>query len=345
MVAVVLVLGGCAPGGEPAAYPPPPPPPPADLDAVAVRRGDLVETATITGRLVPTQEVRLFFLEAGRLRNLNVASGDRVKTGTVLAQLEPGDLDVEVALAEVALRKADVALEEARVTGADRFTVELAVLDQAAARLRYEELRQQLAATELVAPFDGLITETTGRPGEEIAAFTPVVTLADPTELQVAAELPNENDVARLAIGQPATLVLDRRPNDPVPLEVVQLPTTATTALDGKPMPPERRRTFMLNPTDDGLAGLEPGLLGRVTLVLREKHNILLVPNAAVRAMEQRRYVLAVVNGRKREVDVEIGIVGREETEIVAGLTDGDRVLPRPGAPGNQGTPAPKPSA
>jgi hypothetical protein len=65
--------------------------------------------------------------------------------------------DLKVALPELDLRKAALALEKAQYTGADRFTVELAALDQ--------------AATELVAPFDGLVTETSGRPGEILPAF------------------------------------------------------------------------------------------------------------------------------------------------------------------------------
>jgi multidrug efflux pump subunit AcrA (membrane-fusion protein) len=68
-------------------------------------------------------------------------------------------------------------------------------------------------------------------------------------------------------------------------------------------------------------------MLGRLTLILREKKDVLLLPNAAIRAFGGRRYVQITANGRKREIDIEIGIITQTETEIVKGLKEGDRVI------------------
>jgi hypothetical protein len=99
-------------------------------------------------------------------------------------------------------------------------------------------------------------------------------------------------------------------------------------------------RSFKLNPTQPLPKDLELGMLGRVTVVLREKLGVLLVKSTAVRSAGPRQYVQVVQSGRKRDVDVEIGIMTPTETEIVKGLSEGDRVLDGPaGAPAPAVTP------
>jgi RND family efflux transporter MFP subunit len=335
-VVLLAVVSGC---GQPAAPPeapvaPPPPPTETTFPTVEVRRGDLLETIIVNGQLTSTREASLFFRQSGRLKNITVSSGDRVKAGQVVAELDTGTLGTDVTQAEIAMKKAQAKLDQARAKGADRFEIQLLQLDYDAARLTYAQLSEQLEAARLVIPFDGLVTETRGRPGEMISAFVPVVTVADPTALQVTAQLPSASDAGRLALGQPATLILDKLPNTKLPLEVVQLPTTAPTLLNGTPTPADVARSFKLNPTQPLPKDLELGMLGRVTVVLREKLGVLLVKSTAVRSAGPRQYVQVVQSGRKRDVDVEIGIVTPTETEIVKGLSEGDRVLDGPaGAP------------
>jgi RND family efflux transporter MFP subunit len=345
LISVGLFGGLLAACSQPAAAPPPPEvvaPPPTEvtLPSVPVRRGDLVESIIVNSQLAAARETTLFFRQTGRLKNLIVSSGDRVKAGQTLAEVDSGNLISEVSLAELAMRRTQIKLEQARATGADRFALQLAQTDYDSARVSYERLRQQLEETRLISPYDGLVTETVGRPGEMISAYTAVVTVADPTELQVVAQLANAADGARLALGQPATLVLDKLPNARLPLQVVQLPTLAATLANGTPTPSEVARRFKLNPTQPFPKDLEIGMLGRVTVVLREKQGVLMVKTTAIRNNGPRWFVQAVRDGRKRDIDVEIGIMTPTDSEIVAGLREGDRVLDGPaGAPTPVATP------
>jgi RND family efflux transporter MFP subunit len=337
-----LILSATAAGvaacGQSAATPPPPPPvvvTPSDVGGpqVDVRRGDLVETIVVNGSLTPTREVALFFRQAGRLQNLTVTSGDKVKAGQVVAELEVGNLTNDATLAEIAMKRAQAQLEQLRSRGADRFEVQLAQVEFESARISHEKFSAQLAAARLTVPFDGLVTETVGRPGETISAFAPVVTVADPTALQVTALVPSTNDGGRLALGQPASILLDKLPNARLTLQVVQLPTNAATLLNGTPTPGDIARRFKLTPLQPLPATAEIGMLGRVTVVLRDKKGVLLVKSTAVRSNGPRRFVQVVQGGRKRDVDVEVGIVTPTDTEIVTGLREGDKVLDGPPAP------------
>ena len=331
-----MVTAGCSqPAAEPAPAAPPPAaaPPEASVPAVEVRRGDLIESIIVNGQLTSTRETALFFRQSGRLKNLLVATNDRVKAGQVLAELDVGSLSSDVLLAELAAKKAQTKLEQARAKLADRIELQMAELDYEAARITYEKLREQLEAATLAAPFDGLVTDTQGRPGETVPAYKAVIGVADPAALQVTAQLTDGGDAARLAIGQPATFVLDKVPNVRLPVQVVQLPTTAATLPNGTPVPAEVSRQFLLHPTEPLPSQAEMGMMGRVTILLREKRGVLLVKSSAVRAANARRYVQLVQGGRKRDVDVEVGIVTQTDTEIVAGLNEGDKVIDNPVSP------------
>ena len=336
MLAILaLILASCA---QPVTAPPQPIAPVAvapitDIPLVEVRRGDLVETTIVPAQLTSVREATLFFRQAGRLLNLTASSNQKVTAGQVLAEMETGNLATEIALAELAAARAQARLEQAKSQLADRYTIELAELDYEAARVNLDKLREQLEATRLMAPFDGVVTATNGRPGEMVFAFAPVVTVADTSGLQIIAQVNSPADTSRLALGQTGTLVLDRFQNMKIPVHVVQLPTTAATLPNGSPVPGDLSRRFTLANDQPLPPAAEMGLQGRVTLVLREKKDVLLVKSTAVRSLGERRYVQVAQNGVRRDVDVEVGIVNPTDTEIVKGLKEGDMVVDGPPIP------------
>ena len=335
LAALALLLASCA---QPVTAPPQPVAPVVvapitDIPLVEVRRGDLVETTVVPAELTPVREATLFFRQNGRLLNLTVNSNDKVTAGQVLAEMETGNLATEIALAELAAARAQARLEQAKSQLADRYTIELAELDYETARISLEKLRDQLEATRLVAPFDGVITETNGRPGEMVSAFAPVVTVADTSSLQITAQVSSPADTSLLALGQAGTLVLDRFQNVKIPVHVVQLPTMAATLPSGSPVPADVSRRFMLANDQPLPPAAEMGLQGRVTLVLREKKDVLLVKSTAVRSLGERRYVQVAQNGVRRDVDVQVGIVNPTDTEIIKGLKEGDMVVDGPPIP------------
>lgn len=66
-------------------------------------RGTLVATVNATGNIQPEAEVRLSFLNVGKITAVNVTRGDVVKKGDVLAQLDTIELDTALAQAQAAL--------------------------------------------------------------------------------------------------------------------------------------------------------------------------------------------------------------------------------------------------
>ncbi len=127
-------------------------------DRVAVRRGDLTETLSFTGRVKAGTDVDLAFERGGKTSAVNVAVGDRVKAGQVLATLAADDLAAQwlqsaaaVQAAQSALAQGQAGLERERVRLQDikngARPEEIAMLETKAdgARTALEDARRTLA--------------------------------------------------------------------------------------------------------------------------------------------------------------------------------------------------------
>ncbi|MFL5277630.1 MAG: efflux RND transporter periplasmic adaptor subunit [Myxococcales bacterium] len=205
-----------------------------------------------TGYVVPQRQANISPRIGGRVAKLFVEDGTVVKKGQLLAVLEDADFKAQVlqAKADVAAAKAREKRAEADLFEAqhayDREKMVQskgvstpAALDQVTARLagakaqleatrseteaanaRVEVARVNLANCYVRAPFDGRITQKLTDIGEivfgALSAGTGgrggIASLADFSTLQVEADV-SESQVAKLAPGTPAEIVLDAFPD------------------------------------------------------------------------------------------------------------------------------------
>ncbi len=75
-----------------------------------VKRGSIVETVRLIGRIAAAREADLYFERAGRLKKMNVKTGDDVAEGALIAEIDTGDLDQRIATAQSNLDAAEAAL-------------------------------------------------------------------------------------------------------------------------------------------------------------------------------------------------------------------------------------------
>lgn len=128
----------------------------------------------------------------------------------VLQQLEDSFADeLRINAAEADVERARIQLEETRKS-ASQGEISAALADLRAAQYAHETAQ---AAFSLKAPFSGEIIEFHVNPQESVAAFQPVVTIADLTEFEVVTTDLSEVDVLRLESGQEVNLVFDAIPN------------------------------------------------------------------------------------------------------------------------------------
>ncbi len=79
-------------------------------NTATLSRGTLLATVSATGNIRPEREVRLAFLSSGVVAQVNVALGDVVRGGQVLAAIDSADAELSLKKAQLALKDAEAAL-------------------------------------------------------------------------------------------------------------------------------------------------------------------------------------------------------------------------------------------
>jgi HlyD family secretion protein len=225
--------------------------------------------------------------------------------------------------AEAANAVAQAQLNAARtrlnLSATDVYTMGVAVAAERVrqAQMLYAHARRQLTDTLLIAPFSGIVLSVEKRPGDQVTPYESIGTLADPSRLWVVATV-LEQDIDRITIGQPATIVLDAYLEDVYLGTVLQIADQAVI-WQGKQA---YEVTITFDEGQDVPTTIRMG--ADVSIVSRAKADVLVIPTQAILMSGGREYV-EVVNedGEIRQVEIETGISTTTETEVVTGLQAG----------------------
>lgn len=86
------------------------------FETYVVQRGDLVVSVQFAGTINLSRQTELFFEQDGRVKTINVQSGDYVRADALLAELDTDDLQVQLTEAEwdleIVRQKQEIAAEE-----------------------------------------------------------------------------------------------------------------------------------------------------------------------------------------------------------------------------------------
>lgn len=139
--------------------------------------------------------------------------------------LAEADADVVLAQEQVAVAERDYQIYQ---KGPDPDEVRLAEERVANAKAQVAAAEAALEDLQLIAPFDGTISELFVRENEWIALGQPVLMLADLDHLQVQTTDLNEIDVARVRVGNSASLTFDALPDRVLNGKVVRIAPKAS---------------------------------------------------------------------------------------------------------------------
>ena len=287
----------------------------------------------------------------GRIIKSELDPGKVVKTGMVLVQIDPGDLqlslektqtDLEAAKEKVSVGssiKLELENAQERFANLERLTKsgnfppgelekERRNVKQVEQRLALEDLinRQAIATLEntvkvtkrqldkmtIVAPFDGVISVVNARAGDLINPNSPIATLISITRA-VEAKISQE-DSSNVRLEQKATVRFTGRDNDRYEATVSKILPTADA---------ETQRYPVLLDVKCPIEVLVPGLTGEVNVVVGERDAQAIIPRRALFGNN----VYVVEGGRVRLRQVEVGYVSLTRVEITKGLKAGEFVI------------------
>jgi RND family efflux transporter MFP subunit len=327
----------------------PPPPPKVDV-GVPVQQA-ITRFLDATGNTAPIQTVDLVARVQGVLQSINYKDGTLVKQGTTLFTIEPDTYKFKLEQAQAAEAGAQASLKQAeadykrQVDLVARQAVSQATLDtststrdNAQANLQQAQANTKIAAvnygyTNVVAPFDGIVSAHLISIGELVGASSPtqLATIVQLDPIYVNFNV-NEQDVLRIRaeakrrgittseltklpieVGLQTETGFPHKGNLDYAAPTINL-STGTLAVRGVLPNPDRI--------------LLPGYYVRVRVPFDKQENALLVPDVALGSDQSGRYVLVVnADNIVEQRKVRAGQLEGDLRVIEDGLKPDDRVV------------------
>src|SRR5687768_1336340 len=270
------------------------------IETAAVTRRTIVSEATASGQVEPINVIEVKSKSSGQITEMTVETGSLVTRGQLLIQLDPRDVQQQLAQAEADFTATKAKLEVSKIQKerndkmfADKIITaqeyEASQLDYAnsvAAEIRSRSAvdiaKQRVEEADVVAPVAGTIIEKPVSLGQVIASATNsasggtvLLKMADLTRVRVRA-LFNETDIGAVVPGQPANVTVDAFPDRPFGGIVEKIEPSAVIQSSVTMFP-------VLVTLDNREGLLKPGMNGEVTVLVERREDVLAVPNDAVR--------------------------------------------------------------
>jgi macrolide-specific efflux system membrane fusion protein len=257
------------------------------VEEIRPSRGPIEVLIATTGSVQPQNRLQVKPPINGRVEEILIKEGDRVKKGDIIAWMSS--------------------------------TERAALLD--AARAKGEEsLQYWLEAykpTPLIAPIDGEVIVRAVEPGQTVTSAEAVIVLSD--RLIVKAQV-DETDIGRVKIGQRSTVSLDAYPREKVEASVDHISYESTlvnnvTMYEVDILPAHVPAIF------------RSGMTANVSIVEDSRESVLRLPVEAIRREKEGAFVLIKDGFKRSSVPVKTGISDDDFVEIIEGLDEEDTVF------------------
>lgn len=263
--------------------------------------------------------------DLGRANALTLLAGAKRDRDHALANLNwlkglPDEEEVALADAQVELARAQ--LEDAQ-RNYDRYKDGSDPNEIIAAQAQVAALQATLNQSLLKAPFAGNITELNSMVGDQVSMGMQAVRIDDLSHLLVDVEIP-EIDINSIQVGQEAQLTFDAISDRQYSGKVIEVGRVGTS-LQGSV---NFTVTIELIDADEAV---RPGMTAAVNIVVKQLDDVLMVPNRAVRLLNEQRVVYKLVNGTPQVVNITLGATADLNSEILDGdIKEGDTVILNP---------------
>lgn len=251
---------------------------------------------------------------------------DRAKANSIQDATKRRDYENAVA----ALRQAKAGLLDIQQLQASR-RQSAAQVDQLKSALG--EAMRLFGETEIRAPMTGVVGKKSVEVGEQVSSISgfsngsAILRIEDRNSLRVKLEI-NEIDVAKIAVGMPASIEVDAFPGEKFSGKVQKIAPTATTAgtnVAAGTVVKYAVEVYLANPDKR----LKSGMSAKVTIVPLERKDVIVIPVDYVGKDDKGRFVMlapAKPGGEPTRVNVEVGAASGANIEIRSGVSVGAKL-------------------
>ncbi len=270
---------------------------PQKYRTAAVSRGDLTMTVSATGAISAVTTVQVGSQVSGIIAKLYADFNSRVKKGQLLAELDPTPFQqavdqqsANVANARVTAANNHIALDRQKKLLAEGLAAQAdydnakAAADSSAAQVNVSlaslaQAQTNLKYSKIFSPVDGVVVNRAYDIGQTVAASFQAPTLftiaQDLTKMQVQADT-DESDIGRVKVGQPVSFTVDAYPDRVFRAAVSQIRLNATVNQNVVTYP-------VMVAVDNPDQQLRPSMTANITINVATDHDVLRIPNAALR--------------------------------------------------------------
>jgi RND family efflux transporter MFP subunit len=310
--------------------------------AFEVRLRDVEEVYAADAVIEAVRQATIAAQISGTVLQILVDAGDPVRKGQVVARIDTRETDAQVAAGRAGVAQADALLAQARQnlertrSLLEKNFVSQSALDKAesdynaakaaadAARAAQSQADTARTYAELRSPLDGVVTRRLMEPGEVAAPGRGVVAVHDPSSLRATGSLP-QYMLPKAAQATRARVELPQLNRTVDATKVTILP-----AADARLLSTQIRADL---PASES-AHVAPGAAAKILVPVGRARKLVIPATALIRRGELTAVNVAANDGPVQLRQVRVGTtVGDGLIEVLAGLSEGDKVLPAPLAP------------
>ncbi|MSR06826.1 MAG: efflux RND transporter periplasmic adaptor subunit [Gemmatimonadetes bacterium] len=314
LVVGTLALAGCEKKVEAPVY-----------EVIPVTRRDIVVSVNATGSIQPVDSVEIKSKASGEIIKVYVQTGDAVKKGQLLVQIDPripsatleqAKADLEVAQAQATnaastLRRADDLWKSKSITEQEyeqaRYTAAQAKAAVVRAQTSLDNAKIAYQDTDVRAPKDGVVLTKAIDVGSVIQSATGTVSggsvlmkMANLDSVQVRAMV-DETDIGKLAADLEVSITVDAYPNRPFAGRVLKIEPQSVVQQQVTMFP-----VLVRLPNPDHL--LRPGMNAEIAITVGNRRGVVALQNAALRT--------------QRDVASAAGVIGLTMDQVNKQLAD-----------------------
>jgi membrane fusion protein, macrolide-specific efflux system len=311
-------------------------------------KGALTSSISASGNVIVDQSSNIDPTITGTVANLAVNIGDKVTKGQFLFNIVNDDLSVSVAKSQASYKQALSSLESAKASKkqarvdldaansknkaalkqkfeAAEASVESAQQSVISAQADLVNQKSNAAERRVVSPIDGTVNAVNVKNGDDLSKLSsgntrqvPII-IGDLGTMKAQVQV-NEVDIANVLIGQKAMLKLD--------------------AVDGLEASGKVEKMDSLGTSDQGVVTynvtvgfdflderVKPEMSVSASIITDVKQDVLMVPSSAVKSQGRNVYVEVLNGATPEQKSVTVGASNSTNTEIVSGLSEGEKVV------------------
>ena len=300
-------------------------PPVATVSVATVQRAQWQPTIDTVATLNADQSVDVSAQVGGQVTEIHFQSGDEVARGALLMRQYADDdraqlraLQADLRLAELELARIEQLVKEKLVPQRD---LDVAESSLERTRAEVENLDVAIGKKTIRAPFAGRLGIRKVNLGQFIEPGDPIVRLESLDRLYADFKLPQQS-LPQVYVGQAVSIAVDAWPGDSFRGEITAIEPAVDTGT---------RNLSLRAHIDNGDGRLRPGMFVRIEVVLPERRDVLLIPQAAISFSPFGNSVFVLERTAQgalvRNIYVGTGETRGDLVEVLSGLESGQEVV------------------